>query len=550
MSQKPLHQLLQEDQEPFLLKNYIADRRCQLKKPSPNSHLQIKKRNPVSHNSNFPHNFCRNACFLSVNNSPDLRKSPLFEFQSPSKSPCRSPNAIFLHIPAKTAALLLEAALRIQKQSSSPKAKNNNGFGLFGSLIKRITHRNKIRKREISGDGVKASVKDILRWDSSLGRRKLSNERESKREQAIMVNVHEKSACKMGFSCSCNGGPTRAVWSESNEEKSWDLDLNTSSSSQYEEEEDCVGNFEFVDKLIIDLDGNTDFASYDNHFCESPFHFVLRRSPSSGHRTPVFSSPATSPSHHKTEGKENNDVESLKKFQAHQEKDEEEEEDKEQCSPVSVLEAPFQDDDDGHDDQSEDDGFDLDCSYAIVQRAKQKLLQKLRRFEKLAELDPVELEKIMLEQEEESDDNNGDVNDIEEEVQGEDNELVFSEREQNIDRFIIEELSKTSFCRLRKIPRDMKRLVSDLIKEEEKEQECVADRETMVKRVCKRFESWKQVESNTIDMMVEQDFEREKINGWKRNQQQVGETTLDIELGIFGLLVEELSEELAGLTGI
>ncbi|KAG8647087.1 uncharacterized protein LOC110607639 [Manihot esculenta] len=547
MSQKPLHQLLQEDQEPFLLKNYIADRRCQLKKPSPKSHLQIKKRKPISDSSNFPHNFCRNACFFSVNNSPDLRKSPLFEFQSPSKSPCKTPNAIFLHIPTKTAALLLEAALRIQKQSSSPKDKNHTGFGLFGSLIKRITQRNRTRKREISGDGVKAaSVKDMKRWDSSLPRINLSNERENKRGQAIKANVHEKSACdQMGFACSCNGGPTSAVWSESNEEKSWDLDLEASSSSQSDaEDEDCVGNFEFINKLIVDVDGNTDFASYENHFCESPFHFVLRRSPSSGHRTPVFSSPATSPSRYKTEGKQSNDVESLKKFQAHQEKnEEEEEEDKEQCSPVSVLDPPFEDDDDGHDDQSEDDGFDLECSYAIVQRAKQQLLQKLRRFEKLAELDPVELEKIMLEQEEEEegDDHNGDVNDIEEEMKGEE-----------MDSLIIEELSKTSFCRVRKIPRDMKRLVSDLIKEEETEQEHhVEDREAMVKRVCKRFESWKEVESNTIDMMVEQDFKRrEEANGWKNYKQQVKETTLEIELGIFGLLVDELSEELVGLTGI
>lgn len=32
MAQKQLHELLQDDQEPFQLKNYIADRRCQLKK--------------------------------------------------------------------------------------------------------------------------------------------------------------------------------------------------------------------------------------------------------------------------------------------------------------------------------------------------------------------------------------------------------------------------------------------------------------------------------------------------------------------------------------
>lgn len=47
----------------------------------------------------------------------------------------------------------------------------------------------------------------------------------------------------------------------------------------------------------------------------------------------------------------------------------EEEEEKEQCSPVSVLDPPFEDDDDGHVDEDEDrDGsFDHECSYAIVQ---------------------------------------------------------------------------------------------------------------------------------------------------------------------------------------
>lgn len=108
----------------------------------------------------------------------------------------------------------------------------------------------------------------------------------------------------------------------------------------------------------------------------------------------------------------------------------------------------------------------------------------------------------MLEQEEEEegDDHNGDVNDIEEEMKGEE-----------MDSLIIEELSKTSFCRVRKIPRDMKRLVSDLINEEQQQQKYfAADREVMAKRVCKRFESWKEVESNTIDMMVEQDFKTDK----------------------------------------
>ncbi|OMO68256.1 hypothetical protein COLO4_29799 [Corchorus olitorius] len=368
MAQRHLHELLQEDQEPFLLKKYIADRRCQLKKSSPRTQLQIKKRKPISQNPNFPANFCKNACFFSFHDSPDPRKSPLFEFQSPAKSPCKSPNAIFLQVPARTAALLLEAALRIQKQSSS-KTKNNGGgtFGLFEALL--------------------------------------------------LVTGHLSS--------------------------------------------------------------------------------LLRPLP-----------PAATKN-----------------------------------SPVSVLDPPFEDDDEQHvDDDDENDGYDLECSYAIVQRAKQHLLHKLRRFEKLAELDPIELEKRMLEEEQDDDDDIDQEHCIYEQEEEDELELesASSDNEMNVDGFVNEVL-KSSFHSLRHIPEDMKRLVSDLIAEEQTEQDC-----DIVKRVCKRLESWKEVESNTIDMMVEQDFRRE-LDGWKRNQEQIKETALEVEYAIFGLLMEELSEELVSL---
>lgn len=53
---------------------------------------------------------------------------------------------------------------------------------------------------------------------------------------------------------------------------------------------------------------------------------------------------------------------------------EQEEDEKEQCSPVSVLDPPF--DDDGHEreyeyeDEDEDEEYDdcgIDCNYALVQ---------------------------------------------------------------------------------------------------------------------------------------------------------------------------------------
>ncbi|KAL5079202.1 hypothetical protein RYX36_007623, partial [Vicia faba] len=74
------------------------------------------------------------------------------EYSVDELSPCKS---------SGTATLLLEAALRIHKHSSSSNHKTKTiGFGLFGSLFKRIKQRNQNRKREINNENV--SVKDIL----------------------------------------------------------------------------------------------------------------------------------------------------------------------------------------------------------------------------------------------------------------------------------------------------------------------------------------------------------------------------------------------------
>ncbi|KAK8542098.1 hypothetical protein V6N13_137337 [Hibiscus sabdariffa] len=440
MAQKHLHELLEEDQEPFILKNYIADRRSQLQKPSPNTHLQINKRKPISQNSNFPSDFCKNACFFSAHDSPDLiKKSPLFE--------AKTPNTIFL----------LDSALSLQKLSSSKtKSQNKNsigtGFGLFGSILKKLTQRNKNPERETANRGSKVSVKDFLKWDLTLGKNNVIS------EERIEEKVMDSGKISMSH-----------------------------------------GVLEHSSAL-------------DNHFSQSPFHFVLQTTPS--------------PSRHEREEKENYELQSLKRLQV--EEEEEEEEEKEQCSPVSVLDRPFEDDDRHVDDEDEDDDddsgmdrFDLESTYAIVQRAKQKFLQKLCRFEKLAELDPIELKKRMLEQEQDDDDN--------------DDAESSSQSEMNID----------DGYNLKHIPDCMKRLISDLIAEGETTK-CngSTDKKVAAERVCKRLDSWKDVESNTTDMMVEQDFRRDQIEGWKGNEEQVRETAIEVERAIFGLLMQELSEEL------
>ncbi|OVA05953.1 hypothetical protein BVC80_1707g58 [Macleaya cordata] len=348
MALKHLKQLLDEDQEPFVLKNYIDERRCQLKRPVSKTQLQVKRRKPISENTSF---FCKNACFLSFHDSPDVKMSPLF---SPVKSPCRNSNTLYVHIPSKTAAILLEAALRIQKHSASKKPKNpkNIGFGFFGSMLKRITHR---KKRNISGDEIKVSVKDILRWDSSNGRKRVAEEMREKEETTL--DLDEIRVSEVGFSCSCNSRVSSA-WSESNEEKSMDLETSSSRSEDSEE-------MDFVGEQIK----TGDFSSYEKEFCSSPFRFVLQNCSSpTGEITPEFMSPVTSPSRLKKQVVKNEEgqLNCLGK--------ELEEEEKEQFSPVSVLDPQFEEDDDeeeGQEDEEEEekDGFELERSFANVQRS-------------------------------------------------------------------------------------------------------------------------------------------------------------------------------------
>ncbi|KAF9591168.1 hypothetical protein IFM89_002123 [Coptis chinensis] len=468
MGSKHLKELLKEDQEPFILKNYIDDIKRSVPK-SKKTQLQIKKQNnPIS--------FTKNLCFLS---SPDVKKSPMFEFRSPLKttSPCRNSNSntLFVHIPTRTATLLLEAAMRIQKSSVSKKK------WFFGSILKRIGGR-KSQKSECNGMEKMVSVKEIIRWE-------------------------EKVVCDMGgLSCSCNSRRS-SVWSESNEEKSFDLETSSSSRSE-------------------------DSAEFDS----SPFQFVLHNNLSPNHHQQAeFDTPKQSPSRIKRQevGSENGSLNDAgNKY---------EEEEKEQNSPVSVLDPPFEDDDDDEDDGQEDveaekDGFDLERNFANVQRAKLQLLQNLRRFEKLAELDPLELEMRIAEQEDED-------SEFAEQCHYNDDGLFFSVNEKSDSLIVRELLAQSNMHNCKRIPSDIKRLVLDLAAEEGVEETDPCSREFVVKKVCKRLESWKEVESNTIDMMVEFDFKRD-ANEWLKNPEQLQDVAAMLELAIFDILVEELSDEL------
>lgn len=160
-------------------------------------------------------------------------------------------------------------------------------------------------------------------------------------------------------------------------------------------------------------------------------------------------------------------------------------------------------------------------------------------------MDPIELEKRMSEEEDDDEYNMDHLEGQSEQYDDDESETSDSRMEESLDELVREILSQSNFhCIRKRIPEDVKRLVSDLIVEEQKEEAAFSDeRVVVVRRVCERFESWKEVESNTIDMMVEQDF-RKELDGWKKNQDQVGETAMEIEVAIFALLVDELAMEL------
>lgn len=224
MVAKQLHELLGEDQEPFLLSSYVADRSFLIStEPPVKSQLRSSKQMPASLNSILSGNLRKGSCFFSFPDSPDPRRSP-----SPTYVKLRStgnPSSVFLHVPAKKAALLLEAALRIQRNSPpSRPTKSSNGLPLFrqfGSLLKGLTHRN---------------------WTKKAKQRRASG------------------------GCACRGSYGESRCSSSGFEAGW--------SSDFEEDHENVG---FESKVMDEEDDENRLAN-----------------PSSGHRSPVISSPPAS----------------------------------------------------------------------------------------------------------------------------------------------------------------------------------------------------------------------------------------------------------------
>ncbi|KAL9269978.1 hypothetical protein AKJ16_DCAP21727 [Drosera capensis] len=425
---------LGEEQEPFHLPNPLTKK--------------TKSHNPNPKTSSS--SFYKYPCFSSITVSSTT--SPLIRYSATSTSLSPLPRGgqnggQFLHVPSKTAALLLEAAVRIQKQNSKSKSKNGR-FGILGSVLRRLRGKNRSsqNRARIGGDG------------------------------------------------------------------------------------DAVGVDEIIELKIDEGDLG----------CSSPFRFALVRDdeessdrPSPGFRSPATGSPCP---RQQSEDHSSHGEDRMVRCEA------QDEEDKEQNSPVSVLEPPFDDDEDGHEGEEENGtfegtyGYDLESSYAFVQKTKKKLLHKLRRFEKLAELDPVELEKRIQEEEEADEDDSIELQ--------EEGDIYEDKDEEDTEASLIKDVLCQSGYQGLELP-GMKLLISHLIYEEDEEGRKHSDNsvEATMKRVCKRLESWRCVETNTIDLMIRMDLDR-KTDDWKKFLDQINEVALAAEAELSVTLLAEVLEEL------
>lgn len=432
---------LEEEQEPFHLPISLTKK--------------TKSHNPIPKTSSS--SFHKYPCFSSVTVSST--NSPLIRYSAASTSLSPLPRGeqsrgLFLHVHSKTAALLLEAAARIQKQNSKSKSKpksKNGRFGILGSVLRRLRGKNRSsqNRARIGGDSDADGVDEII-------------------------------------------------------------------------------------ELKID-EGDLG--------CSSPFRFALVRDeeessdrPSPGFRSPAMGSPCL---RQQSEDQSSDGEECTVKCEA------QDEEDKEQNSPVSVLEPPFDDDEDGPEGEEGNDtfegtnGYDLESSYAFVQKTKKKLLHKLRRFEKLAELDPVELEKRIQEEEEEADEDDSIELQEEEDTSEEDKD------EEDTEASLIKDVLRQFGYQGLELP-GMKMLISHLIYEEEDEERRKRSDnsvEATMKRVCKRLESWRCVETNTIDMMIRMDLDRE-TDDWKKFLEQINQVALAAEADLSVTLFVEVLDEL------
>ncbi|XWS77116.1 hypothetical protein CRYUN_Cryun01aG0234600 [Craigia yunnanensis] len=206
-------------------------------------------------------------------------------------------------------------------------------------------------------------------------------------------------------------------------------------------------------------------------------------------------------------------------------------EEKEQHSPLSVLDFEYEEND-------EDSFFSFNQSLAIMKRTKQKLMEKIQRFESLAKLEPVNLEKGISLEETGEDGEDDDVKEEEEtnEVEEKARQLLNRVKETNspmsyknictdkllLDLFREEIATKWNKTRNEELECDMVRLATAWIDGEQNE-----------------AEKWGVGEKREACI---RDMNRE--GRWNKFQEEQEELTWEVESGVINILVDELLVDL------
>ncbi|CAA7397088.1 unnamed protein product [Spirodela intermedia] len=393
MARRHLRELLREEQEPFALQRFIDERRCQLR----GAYTKV----PPSPRRRHHHWLLRGRAspsFILLRDPLDCKKSPL---SRPPQEKTRGTGS------QTAAALLLEATTRIQKLTKQKQERGRRkrpagrkkgpieepsapfGLGFLASVLRQLVLRR--RRREIRGDEErrpsKATAELYLEWEPCHGEKGGAAQRAS--PAATRTHRGEPDNARSGWFLLADRAQKKLEEDEYPQRSEW---FGCGVLECHPSESDSGGPPPSVSGVPFIQPASIQWLRPDDPSPDGP-SLELR-------------TPPASPTHRRTE---------LFGGRPGEEKEE-------QYSPVSVLDPPSdeeeEEDEDHHVDDShrpegeegggdeEDDGHvdSFDRSLAMVQKAKQELLCRLRRFERLAHLDPVELDRRLAEEEGDDDD--------------------------------------------------------------------------------------------------------------------------------------------------
>ncbi|KAL5554874.1 hypothetical protein UlMin_037110 [Ulmus minor] len=207
------------------------------------------------------------------------------------------------------------------------------------------------------------------------------------------------------------------------------------------------------------------------------------------------------------------------------------EEEKEQFSPVSVLDCPFEDED-----ETSTTSSPFNRNLARLEGTKRKLLQKIRRFENLSKLEPVDLEKRIA------------MSELEEEVESIHNSVRFDAKRRDEEEG---EGSKEKARELVKLINNMANFHADnllfdffreAIMEETRANSVFNQREALEKaenwvsgKPCEVFLGWEVKERRKAYVR-----DMERGGRWNKFDEEKEEIGLDLEDGVWNILMKEL----------